>query len=55
MRLLGHRRITRLLNDAGLDEATVKRDVDDLHRGRVLVLVDVAQDDADRVAALLER
>jgi hypothetical protein len=55
MRVLGHRRITRLLSDAGLDEATVKRDVDDLHRGRVLVLVDVAQDDTDRVAALLER
>jgi hypothetical protein len=55
MRVLGHRRISRLLSDAGLDEATVKRDVDALHRGRVLVLVDVAQDDTDRVAALLER
>jgi hypothetical protein len=54
MRVLGHRRITRLLTDAGLDEATAKRDVDELHRGRVLVLVDVADDDADRVAPLLE-
>jgi hypothetical protein len=55
MRVLGHRRITRLLTDAGLDEATAKRDVDALHRGLVLVLVDVAEDDTDRVAALLER
>jgi hypothetical protein len=55
MRVLGHRRITRLLTDAGLDEATAKRDVDALHRGVVLVLVDVAEDDTDRVAALLER
>jgi hypothetical protein len=54
MRVTGHRRITRLLMDAGLDEATAKRDVDALHRGFVLVLVEVAEDDADRVAALLE-
>jgi hypothetical protein len=54
MRVTGHRRITRLLVDAGLDEATAKRDVDALHRGLVLVLVDVEEDDADRVAALLE-
>jgi hypothetical protein len=55
MRVTGHRRITRLLRDAGLDDATAKRDVDALHRGLVLVLVDVADDDADRVAARLER
>ena len=54
MRVVGHRRVTRLLTDAGLDDATAKRDVDALHRGLVLVLVDVADDDADRVAALLE-
>ena len=54
MRVTGHRRITRLLSDAGLDEATVERDVDALHRGLVLVLVDVAEDDADRAAALLD-
>lgn len=53
MRVVGHRRITRLLTDAGLDDATAKSDVDALHQGRVLVLVDVADDDADRVAALL--
>jgi hypothetical protein len=54
MRVTGHRRITRLLRDAGLDDATAKRDVDALHRGLVLVLVDVADDDVDRVAARLE-
>ncbi|MBA3261700.1 MAG: hypothetical protein H0T69_04345 [Thermoleophilaceae bacterium] len=54
MRVTGHRRITRLLTDAGLDEATAKRDVDALHRGLVLVLVEVADGDADRVTALLE-
>ena len=53
MRVVGHRRITRLLTDAGLDDATAKSDVDALHQGSVLVLVDVADDDADRVAALL--
>jgi hypothetical protein len=53
MQVAGHRRITRLLRDAGLDHATAKRDVDALHRGLVLVLVDVAEDDADRVAAVL--
>jgi hypothetical protein len=55
MRVTGHRRITRLLRDAGLDDATAKRDVEGLHRGLVVVLVDVAEDDADRVAALLVR
>jgi hypothetical protein len=54
MRVMGHRRITRLLTDAGLDDATAKRDVDALHRGLVLVLVTIADADADRVAALLE-
>jgi hypothetical protein len=54
MRVVGHRRITRLLRDAGLDDATAKRDVEELHQGLVLVLVDVADDDVDRVAALLE-
>jgi hypothetical protein len=54
MRVVGHRRVTRLLMDAGLDGATAKRDVDALHRGLVLVLVEVAEDDAERVAALIE-
>ena len=54
MRVTGHRRITRLLGDAGLDHETAKRDVDALHRGLVLVLVDVTDDSVDQVAGLLE-
>ena len=54
MRVTGHRRITRVLRDAGLDEATAKRDVDALHQGLVLVLVEGLEDeDVDRVAGLL--
>jgi hypothetical protein len=54
MHVLGHRRITRLLQDAGLDEATARRDVEALHSGRVLVLVNVADTDSERVSVLLE-
>lgn len=54
MHVLGNRRITRLLEDSGLDEATAKRDVKALHSGRVLVLVTVADTDSERVSVLLE-
>jgi hypothetical protein len=37
----GHRRVKRLLLDAGLDEATADRDVEALHMGRILVLAEV--------------
>jgi hypothetical protein len=47
MRVAGHRSVRRLLRDAGLDEATVERDAESLHRGRILVLVDAG----DRAAA----
>jgi hypothetical protein len=53
MHAVGHRRVLRLLLDAGLDRATAERDLDALHNGRVLVLVDVADGDAERVAAVL--
>ena len=52
MQVVGHRRITRLLTDAGLDEASAKRDVEALRRGRVLVLVDVEETDTERVSLL---
>jgi hypothetical protein len=55
MRVAGHRRIKRLLSDAGLDDATAERDVQALHAGRVLVLVDVSDGDLARVRSLLER
>jgi hypothetical protein len=50
----GHRKVKRLLTDAGLDEATAERDVEALHAGRVLVLVEASEDDAARVGALLD-
>jgi hypothetical protein len=37
----------------GVDDATAERDVRALHAGRVLVLVDVPKDDAERARALL--
>ena len=55
MRVAGHRRLTRLLTDAGLDDAAAARDVQALHAGRILVLVDISEGDAERVRALLER
>jgi hypothetical protein len=55
MRVAGHRRLKRLLTDAGLDDATAARDVQALHAGRILVLVDVSEGDAERAQTLLER
>lgn len=54
MHVAGHRRVLRLLRDAGLDEATAARDLEALHAGRVLVLVDAAQDDVARIGAVLD-
>ncbi|HYN51249.1 MAG TPA: hypothetical protein VES62_10020 [Thermoleophilaceae bacterium] len=54
MRVTGHRRITRLLVDAGLDHETAKSDVDALHRGLVLVVVEVTEGDVAQVAGHLE-
>lgn len=54
MRVAGHGRIKRLLTGAGLDDATAERDVRALHAGRVLLLVDAPDDEADRVRALLD-
>jgi hypothetical protein len=54
MRVAGHGRLRRLLTDAGLDDATVARDVQALHAGRILVLVDVPDGDAERARTLLE-
>jgi hypothetical protein len=52
-RVAGHKKVKKLLTDAGLDEATAERDVDALHAGRVLVLVEVPEGEAGRVRALL--
>jgi hypothetical protein len=40
MHVAGHRRVTQLLRDAGLDADTAARDLAALHAGRVLVLFD---------------
>ena len=53
-RVAGHRKVKRLLTDAGLDEATAERDVEALHAGRVLVLVEAREADTARVGALLD-
>jgi hypothetical protein len=54
MHVAGHHRVLRLLRDAGLDEATAARDLEALHAGRVLVLVDAAEGDEERIAAALD-
>jgi hypothetical protein len=53
-RVAGHKKIKKLLTDAGLDEATAEGDVDALHEGRVLVLVEVPEGETERVGALLD-
>ena len=52
-RVAGHRKIKKLLTDAGLDEATAERDLDALHAGRVLVLVQAPEGEGERVGALM--
>jgi hypothetical protein len=55
MHVAGHRRVLKLLRDAGLDAATAARDLEALHAGRVVVLVEVRDaDDAARVGALID-
>ena len=52
-RIVSHRRLKKILVDAGLDQATAAADVDALHAGHVLVLVqsDSALDD---IAAVID-
>jgi hypothetical protein len=52
-RVAGHHKIKKLLMDAGLDEATAERDLNALHAGRVLVLVELPEGEAERVGTLL--
>ena len=54
IRVTGRRRAIRLLTDAGLDEATAKRDVEALHRGLTLLLVELPEEHVDRVVVVLE-
>lgn len=52
-RIAGHEELRKLLRDAGLDEPTVKRDVDALHAGRTLVLADIGDRDVASIDAAL--
>lgn len=55
MHVAGHRRVLKLLRDAGLDDETAARDLDALHSGRVVVLVDAADEsELARVGTLLD-
>ena len=53
MHAIGHASVVRLLRGAGLDDATVARDLESLHAGRVLILVEHGGD-AARVEAALD-
>jgi hypothetical protein len=53
MHAIGRASVLRLLRGAGLDEQTAQRDLEALHAGRVLLLVEHGGDEA-RVAGLLD-
>jgi hypothetical protein len=42
VRIASHHNLEKMLVDAGLDEATASTDVEALHRGRILVLIESA-------------
>jgi hypothetical protein len=54
MHAVGRASVLRLLRGAGLDEATAERDLEALHSGRVLLLVEHADGHAASVASLLD-
>jgi hypothetical protein len=54
MHAIGEASVRRLLRGAGLDEATAERDLQALHEGRVLIVVEHGGD-AARVEGLLDR
>ena len=53
-RIVSHRKLKRILREAGLDEATATANVGALHDGRVLVLVASESPPDDIAAALAE-
>jgi hypothetical protein len=54
MHAIGGASVLRLLRGAGLDDATAERDLEALHSGRVLLLVEHADGDAARVERALD-
>ena len=53
-RVTGRRELKQLLMQAGLDDATAEADVDALHAGRVVVLVNLSAIAKDEARALLD-
>jgi hypothetical protein len=53
VRVAAHHDLKRMLLDAGLDEATASADVEALHNGRILVLVESATA-LDEIAGLID-
>jgi hypothetical protein len=53
VRIAAHHNLEKMLLDAGLDKPTAKADVEALHEGRILVLVQSAMG-LDEVAAMLD-
>ena len=53
VRIASHNNLEKMLLDAGLDEATARADVDALHRGRVLVLVESTMG-LDRIGGVID-
>jgi hypothetical protein len=53
VRVASHHNLKKMLVDAGLDEATATSDVEALHRGRVLVLVQSGRA-LDEIAAVID-
>jgi hypothetical protein len=53
-RVTGRRELKQLLMEAGLDDATAEADVDALHAGRVVVLVQIGAIAKDEARALLD-
>jgi hypothetical protein len=54
VRVAGRRELKKLLMEAGLDDATAEADVDALHAGRILVLVQVGAIAEEEARALLD-
>jgi hypothetical protein len=53
VRIASHHNLKKMLLDAGLDEATAATDVEALHHGRVLVLMQSARA-LDEIAGLID-
>jgi hypothetical protein len=53
VRIASHHDLEKMLVDAGLDEAAARADVDALHRGRVLLLVESAMG-LDEIARVID-